>query len=61
MSSNKYIQILDCAKIAGNLDDIKNRENFKEISQQLGDGIKQSGFVYLINHSVETQLKLANL
>jgi len=50
------VPILDCAAIAGSLEDVENKAEFKEFIKNLGDAISGIGFVYLVNHGIPHEI-----
>jgi len=55
MICQKRIPVLDCAEIAGSLEEIKGTTSFKEFAEKLGNGIRNVGFVYLVDHDVRKE------
>jgi len=46
------VPLIDCSTIEGDLRDVQDTEGFREFSNSFCNGIKEVGFVYLVNHGV---------
>jgi len=49
------IPVLDCAEIAGTLEEVKGTASFRNFAEKLGNGVRDAGFVYLVNHDVQNE------
>ena len=50
MAGQHGIPVLDCTGIVGSLEDIKETDSFRKFAKKLGTGMRDVGFLYLINH-----------
>jgi len=50
------IPVLDCAEIAGTLEEIKRTASFQNFAEKLGNGVRDAGLVYLVNHDVQNEI-----
>ena len=48
------LAVIDCAPVAGSLEDVQHTEAFKQFTKKLGDAMSEIGFVYFVNHGLES-------
>jgi hypothetical protein len=50
------VPVIDCSGISGRLEEAQDTKCIAEFTKQLGDGMKELGFVCFINHGVNESI-----